>query len=209
MSDQQLPDSFDEEAVRILLIGDSEEIGQGLNLVDRHFRMTMSGWVRSQFPGLSSADLADIWQETLSGLFKRVRQQQFDADQPLLPLLRAIARNQAISRTRRLKTDDQLLAAIAESLRVTEIGDRWSQLDELVRRETLECIRRHIRELPYKQRLVIQSFIGGFPETESMELLRQNVSKITGKEETLASVKRALQEARRKFRELLADAETE
>jgi fructose-1,6-bisphosphatase len=40
-------------------------------------------------------------------------------------------------------------------------------------------------------------------ETASMEYLRREVSQETGKEETLAAVKRALQEARTKVREYL------
>ena len=42
-----------------------------------------------------------------------------------------------------------------------------------------------------------------YPETKDMEVLRQEVSRMTGREETLVSIKRALQEGRNKVRQLL------
>jgi hypothetical protein len=64
-------------------------------------------------------------------------------------------------------------------------------------------IRDAVSALPRKQRVVLQAFLDHYPETKDMEVLRQEVSRMTGVEETLAAVKRALQEGRNKVRQLL------
>ena len=55
------------------------------------------------------------------------------------------------------------------------------------------------------ERRVMDVFVGDFPETASMPELQRLVSERAGKPETLAAVKRALQEARAKVRKLLVD----
>ena len=49
----------------------------------------------------------------------------------------------------------------------------------------------------------MQVFADYYPDTAIMDALRRLVSAETGEEETLASVKRALQEARRKAQEYI------
>lgn len=66
-----------------------------------------------------------------------------------------------------------------------------------------EAILRLARDQRRVARVVYQTFVDHFPATEDMEALRQRVSDVTGCEETLATVKRALQEARRKIGDLL------
>ena len=52
----------------------------------------------------------------------------------------------------------------------------------------------------------LETFLDHFPGTERMEELRRRVSEATGCEATRASVRRALQEARRKISDLVQTA---
>lgn len=197
------PGQFDEEAVRILLIGDDEEIDQGLVLIHQHLQNRIVGWLRREFPGMAPDDLADAWGETLVGILRRARERQFDGDRPLMPLLCKIAYARATDHTRRRTTRDDALAAVGEMLRGTQAGRQWQRLDPAERNEVMALIRGAIATLPGKQREVFQAFIDGYPETRSREVLREKVSEATGREETLVSVKRALQEGRAKVGEFL------
>jgi RNA polymerase sigma factor (sigma-70 family) len=194
---------FDEEATRILFIGTEEEIAQGLVRIDRNLRVRCCAWIRKLFPGMKPHDLADAWQETLVGVWRSVTDGRFDADQPLMPFLCSIFWARAVDHTRRTKARDDAIAAVGEQLRGTRTGEQWKRYSEAERSEIRELIRDAIATLPEKQRVVWQVFVDNYPETKSMEVLRVEVSKVTGKEETLAAVKRALQEGRPKVREFL------
>jgi hypothetical protein len=50
--------------------------------------------------------------------------------------------------------------------------------------------------LPTRQQMALQVFVEHFPESQAMEVLRDEVGRRSGRVETLAAVKRALQEAR-------------
>ena len=196
-------DSFDEEQVRLLLIGTEEEIGQALSLIENHLRRRICVWLRKQQAWMSSEDLADAWQETLMGVCKAVRAKRFDANQPLIPWLLSIASARGIDQRRRKTSRKRALAAVGEALRGTRVGRVWEVRLAEERNEILACVRAEILRLPEKQRRVMQVFDEGYPDTKDMQVLRVEVSKVSGQEETLASVKRALQEARRKVRDCL------
>ena len=203
-------DGFDEDAeveIKLLLLGKTDEVVEGFNRIDRILRKKVACWVRHRRPALHPQDLADVWQETLIDLHKMVVKEQFDADGSLTSLLCTIAERRAIDLIRKngntVTLDEEALAAVAASLRGTEIGMRWRALDRLERKEVLDSLGVWIRELPAKQRLVMQVFRDGYPETKKMKTLREQVSAASGEEETLASVKRALQEARKKLNEFL------
>lgn len=197
------PGQFDEEAVRILLIGDDEEINRGLVLIHQHLQGRIVSSLRRDFPGMAPDDLADAWGETLVDVLRLARERRFDGDRPLMPLLCKIAYARTTDHTRRRTTRDDTLAAVGEMLRGTQAGRRWQTLDPAERNEVMALIRDAIATLPGKQREVFQAFIDGYPETRSREVLREKVSEATGREETLVSVKRALQEGRAKVGEFL------
>jgi DNA-directed RNA polymerase specialized sigma24 family protein len=121
----------------------------------------------------------------------------------LMPLLCKIAYARATDHTRRRTTRDDALVAVGQMLQGTQAGQRWQRLDPAERNEAMALIRDAIATLPGKQREVFQVFIDGYPKTRSREVLREQVSEATGREETLVSVKRALQEGRAKVGEFL------
>jgi len=200
---QQQTQVFDDECVRILLIGSEDDIARAFSLIDEHLRKPMCAWIRERFPGMSSEDLADTWAEVLTNILQAVRAGRFDPDSTLIPFICQLARARAIDRIRRRTSLDAIIQAIGAALQGTAIGDYWRGMDVVDRRECMRAIRLAIAPLPRKQRIVLQEFCDGFPDTRSMEVLRKAVSDLTGTEETSASVKRALQEGRSKVRKSL------
>jgi DNA-directed RNA polymerase specialized sigma24 family protein len=195
--------TFNDEDVRILLIGSEGELAQGLAEIDRHLRAGLCGMVRREFPGISPEDLADVWGCVLMNLLQLVRENRFDADEPLRPLLCRLARARATDLVRRRQAHDNLVAGVGEALRDTQTGVEWGRMSVAERREAMALIRAAIGTLPMRQRIVMQVFVDHYPETADMQELRRLVSEETGSPETLAAVKRALQEARAKVRDYL------
>src|SRR5689334_2538558 len=58
-------------------------------------------------------DRADIWADTLLGLFEAIRARRFSSELPLLPLLRQIANARAIDYTRRRTMREAVLPMLA------------------------------------------------------------------------------------------------
>lgn len=193
---------FDEEYVRLLLDGSEDEVREGVGLIHQHLCFGICGWLRERFPSFQSEDLEDLWSEVIIGI---LHTEDFDPEQPLLPWLCTIAQNSAVDRLRRQASRDRVVNTIGEFLRDTQVGGTWNKLDLMERREVMELIRKAISQLPTRQKLIMGVFVGDFPETASMPELQRLVSERTGRPETLAAVKRALQEARAKVRKLLGD----
>ena len=194
---------FDERKVKRLLQGEYRDVAQALGQIMDHLRDGLCGWLRRHFPGLSPEDLADAWQDTLVAVLTAVRQNRFDANRPLIPWLCTIAYRRATDLTRRKSSHTDALAAVGREIAATSTGRRPKGLSSDERGEALELTLQHIATLPPMQKIVLQTFSDYYPETANMETLRVMVAKIRGEETTLASVKRALQEGRRKLKEFL------
>lgn len=195
---------FDEKRVRNLLRGGDREVAEALTQIVCHLQTSLCGWLRRNFPGLAPEDLADTWQETLLSVITAVRNGKFDAHRPLIPWLCTIAYRRATDVTRRKSSANDALAAVGRAITGTSTGQRWKRLRAEERSEALELTLEHIETLPTMQRIVLTTFSDHYPETRNMETLRDMVSRARGEEATLASVKRALQEGRRKLKEFLA-----
>ncbi|OAI41004.1 hypothetical protein AYO40_00550 [Planctomycetaceae bacterium SCGC AG-212-D15] len=192
---------FDNDAARLLFVqGDLEG---ALVLIHRTLRRPVCAFLRRYYPGLSAEDIADSWGNTLSSVLKAMRSGSFSIEKPWFPWICQIAFCRACDCRRRMTTQESSRIAAAEILNRSQAHQPW--IDPSERSELQQVIRQAIQELPHKQRVVFQAFIDHFPETESMDLLQEEVSRVTGQPETMASVKRALQEARRKVRAYLSE----
>ena len=203
MSNQSVGTRFDDEEVRLLLLGGEQDHRVGLERIHQQLRDALCGAVRNRYPGLKSDDLAELWGKTMVEFYAKVRKGGFDPDRPLVPFLRRILLCRAADLCRCRTADERALAAVGQALRTSDTGRWWSATTQAERRELLELIRKAVGTLDGKQKTVMQVFVDQYPDTASMEYLRREVSRETGKEETLAAVKRALQEARTKVREYL------
>jgi len=192
---------FNDRRIRTLLLGGRAEVSDALEQIVCHLRDGVCGWTRKRFPGLAPEDLADVWQDTLVSVLKAVKSRRFDATRPLVPWLCTLAYRRAADLTRRRTSSSEVLERVGQQLAGTDVGERWSALSAMQREEALELAREHILTLPRMQRVVLQTFSDRYPETARMEVLRTEVSRVLGDDVTLAAVKRAVQEGRRKVRE--------
>jgi DNA-directed RNA polymerase specialized sigma24 family protein len=195
--------AFDEEELARLLAGEEEEVRRGLTLIDRHLRLRLCAWLGRRFPGLSPEDLADAWGATLLCVLQAARRQRGCPSRHLVWWLCGIARARAVDHLRRKTAWDAARATLGRLRRPARADRREGLPIQVLKNEVRYLIRDVVQGLPAQQRQVLLVFFDNYPETRSMEVLRREVSKVTGREETRAAVKRALQEGRHKVRAYL------
>jgi hypothetical protein len=143
----------------------------------------------------------------LLGLWQKAKKQEYDANEPLLPLLFTIAKRKAIDRVRRKsrKTGkEQVLDAIADSLADTKVGEAWCNVaSKHDGRRMLEAIGRAISRLPERQRLVASVVIDFFPEMPTLQQVQDDIHHRAGEQLTVVAIRSAWREARKKIREQL------
>jgi DNA-directed RNA polymerase specialized sigma24 family protein len=193
--------------ITLLLTGgaaaDTAKVKQGLELVFRNWARPVFSILRGLHPSsdLPAGDFPDLWQETIRDLTLRVRRGELREEGSIFSLVCTIARRRAARHIhrRRQRQTVQLLDDLEDS----QGRRRWADLSDLERAEVFELMGGAIPTMPPKAGKVIEIFIKHFPESESMERLRELVSAATGREETLAAVKRGLQDAREGLRDRL------
>ena len=152
---------------------------------------------------MSAEDLRDAWGSTLVCVLQSVRSRGFATDQPITSWLHKIAYARAADQTRRQTRQKEILKSACTMLRNGRRPYGVPAVDA-ARKEFRDLICAAIKALPRNQRIVLQAFVDCFPDTQSMETLRTNVARVTGQDQTLSSIKRALQEGRHKMREFLS-----
>jgi DNA-directed RNA polymerase specialized sigma24 family protein len=193
----------DENSIPLLLAGSEEQIADGLALIERLLRQRLCRWIRRRFPAMSAEDLGDAWGSTLVCVLQSVRSRRFATNQPIAPWLRKIVYARAADETRRKTRQEEILKAACTTLCTGRHAHGVPAVDA-TRKEFRDVICAAIKGLPRNQRIVLEAFVDCFPETQSMEILRSKVSRVTGRAQTLPAVKRALQEGRHKVREFLS-----
>ncbi len=189
---------FDDERVRRLLVGSDADMAYALTLIDRHLRNRLCGWLRKHFGALDPEELANAWADTLLSVLQAVRAGRFDAGRPLLPWLCQIAHARAVDQARRARCRHELLATLGQAARAAGVSRHGMAAGPEEQHEIMHLIHEAIETLPARQQRVLQVFVDHYPESRNMEWLRAEVGRQSGRVETLASVKRALQEARAK-----------
>ena len=201
---------LDTEEVSILLIGDDNEQNEAIRLIDMHLRRVLFGVIRKVSPSLTAAEIQEVYQEVLLGIWRKAKEREYDADEPLLPLLFTIARRRAIDRVRKKSRKvgkEQMLDAIAETLADTKVGEAWRNVaSKHDGRRIMEAIRNAIARMPERQRLVASVVLDLFPETPTLQQIQEEVHQGTGEQLTVVAIKSAWREARKKIREQLVRA---
>lgn len=194
----------EDEDIRLRLVaGGDSDIRSAFVLIDEQYRIPICAWVRKYYPGMSVEDLAEMWQDTMVELLKKVRGGKYEGEQRVFSDLCQIISRNTIDLRRKHRTRERVLDDIGRTLAGTLTGDHWKNAQPEQRPELLELIRQEGTTLPDKQRQVLEAFVANFPETEDMQALRRYTSELTGKEETLAAVKGAIAVVRRKLRAVL------
>jgi RNA polymerase sigma factor (sigma-70 family) len=196
-NDQKPVRNFDESEIRVLLMGSEEQIAQALQIIESNLRARVCRRLRRDFPAISSEDIEDSWSETLAAALRAARRKRFQSNTVVRAWLHQVARSRVIDGTRRREVREETLAAY-RVLVTTRF--HLSDTSEQEKEDQTDLLTRLLETLPPRQRIVLRVFMEHHPQSENMEVLRQEVSEVTGVEETLSSVKRALQEVRRKAR---------
>lgn len=200
-----------EDDARLLLAsGNPEQINQGIALVHDLFAVRAYKAISARSVQASREDQEEIWQDVLLDISEIAHAERIDLDQSLSGLVMTILQRRAIDWFRKRKNlprvdGSNVLDAVGMELKMTLVGTKWSLAGADRRNDILGSIREFTQQLPPKQQMVLQVFIDGFPETRNMETLRLAVAEATGEPVTLASVKRAMQEVRRKANDLIQD----
>lgn len=100
-----------------------------------------------------------------------------------------------------------MLAAIAETLTDTKVGEVWQVVaSKNDGRRMMEAIQATIARMPERQRQVASVIIDFFPEAPSLKDVQQEVQSRTSEPLTIVAIKSALREVRRKIRDQLVRA---
>ncbi|MHC4401369.1 MAG: RNA polymerase sigma factor [Planctomycetota bacterium] len=178
----------------------------GLVALDADFRKDIGRCIKSVGWSFDSHEIWDVYQQVLLELVEMVRKGTVDLNQPLLPLAKTIARRRAIDHLRRkghrLKRNlDDVLETLAEKLTSSNLNLRWRYLDRLVQKEFRAALMEEVSQLPHKQRVVAEARVNHFED--GWEAVKEEVSRVTGKQETVVAVKSAWRDAKETLRDRL------
>jgi RNA polymerase sigma factor (sigma-70 family) len=200
----------DEDDLKLLLGGKPEEQEQGLEALYETYSKPLWSFVLRRFPGLTHEDVGEIVNDTFISTWQRIEDKSFDLNRPLRSFLFNVVRNKAIDRLRQYKarvdiTIEADITEVADRIQGTEAGMQWrmaSARDMILTIQHAFLI--FLRTLPDVQRTVAQIMADKFPEEMGQEETANEILARTGKLPTVASIKRARAEIRRKFKEYLA-----
>lgn len=170
----------------------------GLWLLDAEFRPYLCRCIKAVAPSIDPEELADVYQDTLLSLIRKVRAHEIDYTQPLLPLARTVARRRAMDFLRNQGHCPERGAESASELETQELlsSDLW--LRWRCSRPDWESFRAALREeigkLSKKQRIVAEAVVNHLGE--SWDEIRDEVARVTGRNETVVAVKSAWRDAK-------------
>lgn len=165
---------------------------------------------RVSWGSLSPHELADVFQDTMKGLWECVSRPGIDPTGSMRIVYR-IARNRAISarwKKSRLSSHSESNQELVESHALADLDGtsfriRWKFADPLEKAELDRALVKILPTLPDRQRVVAQLFFEMYEELRERGKyppLAEAVSKITGQSESVVAVKSALQAAMEKIR---------
>lgn len=153
-----------------------------------------------------SHEISDVYQQVILELLVKIRDDTVERNRPLLPLVKIMAKRRATDHLRRKGHQpkrglDDVLEQLAEDPNSSDLNLRWRILDRLVQQEFRAALMEEISQLPYKQRVVAEARVNHYEE--SWEAIKEEVSRVTGKQETVVAVKSAWRDALKTLRDRL------
>jgi RNA polymerase sigma factor (sigma-70 family) len=193
-----------DEEIRILLIGNENEQNQAIYLIDKYLRKAVFYEIRKSALSISPDDLLDVYQEVMLNMCQVAREKRFDSDKSLLPFVFTIARRRAYDRVRKntakKENEEKLLNEISQSLQGTEVGEAWKVVAQKNDgQRMLKVIQQTIVSMPFRQRQVAEIIYERLPEKVGVQEIQNEIQQKTGEPVTAVSVKRAMQEVRKKI----------
>jgi hypothetical protein len=178
-----------------------------IELLDAYYQEKIIQYIKKETWGrLRPDELMVAYQETMLAFIQVVREEGFDSSRPLR-IVNCIARRKGFDQLRARRhwmntNEDDLIGAVAAGLRNTEIGSNWIFLTPSERNEFSEIVLAEAAKLPVQQQIVATCYIDVFEiviNEGSYRALAEEVSRVTGKQETVAAVKSAWHVARKKI----------
>lgn len=179
-----------------------------IELLDAFYREQILQYIkRVTWSRLRPDELMVVYQETMLAFIRRVREDDFDPTRPLR-LVYCIARHRGYDflrarRRHRMNTnEEEILGAVADSLKNTETGDKWTLLSPAERKEFKEVVLQVVATLPERQQIVARCYVDCFEvilNEGSFRILAEEVGRVTGKQENVVSVKSAWHAALKKI----------
>ncbi len=198
----------EEEQLKYLLTGNEEEIGEGLRRLDWYYRYKIGGGIRRLDPDISPQGLAEVWQNTLHSILRKVMRRTIKFDHALDGLVWAIARRHGSKLEWQLSREQKRPSPAP----LDRGGERkhppsWRLLTGLQQGEVFELLDSAILQLPAKQREIAEICCGAIAEgagISSLAELSVMVADQMGTRVPHDSITLALQLWREKSAELLS-----
>ena len=210
--------TIDVETIDILLIGNEEEVAEGIRLIDANFKEKIVEIIHKRALSANTDDLFDIYQEVLLGIYKNAREGKYDPGtkkKTLMAFIYRIASNKAIdwlrrkyAQKRKRDTDqDVLIDSVAEIIKDSSVYESWQNAHQNEERAIiLESIRNLVHRLKHRQRQVAEIIIENFPKLLSLLDIKKQILERYGEDITTVAVKSARQEVYNKVKEALSIA---
>ena len=204
--------AIDVETIDILLIGNEEEVTEGIKQIDANFKEKIVEIIRKRVLSANPDDLSEIYQEVLLGIYKNVREGKYDPGtkkKTLMAFIYKIASNKAIdwlrgkyAQKRKRNTDqDVLIDSVAEIIKDSSVFESWQNAHQNEERTIiLETIRNLIPMLKHRQRQVAEIIVENFPKLLSLLDIKKQLLERYGEDITKVAVKSARQEVYNKVK---------
>jgi RNA polymerase sigma factor (sigma-70 family) len=196
------------QSISQLLAGDSRCQEEAIRLTDKHLRLAIIAKIRRTAPSLPFEEVVDAYQEVLLGIWRAAAMARFSPRKPLLPFVLTIAQRKAVDHLRKRTSADYdydvLFDTVSARLTDSSVAEAWeAAVAQEDGQRMMILIRDAVSGLPEQQRRVAAAVIDRFPDVPPYEELSKDITSKSGQVMSVAAVKRAWQEARKKIRDLL------
>ena len=206
--------TVDVETIDILLMGDEDEIGEAIRLIDLHFREKIVEIIRRKALSADQDDLFDIYQNVMLSILEHGLKGNHDPNvQKLEGLIYRIACRRAIDWIRHKSgiIEDCNTDAIVESTKEIICGSKYEESWRIAQSEEkrqliLETILYLIPKLKRRQRQVAEIIYSNFPDFLELSDIKNKILEIYGEDLTIPAIKQARREVYSKLKDAFSIA---
>ena len=203
--------NVDLETIDILLIGDEDEIAEGIRLIDALFREKIVGIIRKKALSAKSYDLLDIYQNVILSILECARKGNYNPDaQKLESFIYTITYRRAMDWLRNKcgireeHNTDMVVKSVQEAISGSKYDEVWQRAQSEGKRALLlETIQNLIPRLKGRQRQIAEIIYENIPKWLGLADIKKQILQRYGEDISIVAVKRARQEVRNKIKESL------
>lgn len=204
--------TVDVETIDILLIGNEEEIAEGVRQINDGFQEKIVEIIRKKALSANEHDLLDIYQNVMLSILECAKKGNYDPDaKKLQSFIYTIAYRRAADWVRDkcgIKEEhntDLVVESAQEIICGSKYSEPWQEAQSKEERTLiLETLRNSISKLKRRQRQVAEVIVGNFPNLLSNLDIKNQILRRYGEDVTTVAVKSAKQEVYNKVKEALS-----